>query len=335
MIEAVMLVTLGFLAATLIALACVPALARRADRLARKRAEAAFPLSLAEIAADRDHLRAELALRARALEQDAERGFAAKAGALQEIGKRDMRIAERERTIAEREATVAERDAELVRLAAELERTQAALAAETSGHADTNAALAKRVADLADVERSLAEARASLTGTSADLAARGSELEHERAVLARMQTTLAGREQELAASRSEVDALRLAQIESRTQILVLEGKRDDAVQRLAASEAELSAAAHAHDAVVTGHGEEVKAIRETLRERDERLETLHAEIMVLQGALSEARTEKLSGRHGDALAPLPANDANAALRQEIVRIAERLMTMAPKQEAAE
>ena len=75
-----MLVTLGFLCATLLALAAVPALARRAERLARKRAEAAFPLSLAEIAADRDHLRAELALRARTLEHQDELGFAAKAG---------------------------------------------------------------------------------------------------------------------------------------------------------------------------------------------------------------------------------------------------------------
>ncbi len=58
--------------------------------LARKRAEAAFPLSLAEIAADRDHLRAELAVRMRSVEQEAERGFAAKAGAMQDIGRRDI-----------------------------------------------------------------------------------------------------------------------------------------------------------------------------------------------------------------------------------------------------
>ena len=63
-----MLFALGFLCAALLALAAVPALARRADRLARKRAEAAFPLSLAEIAADleardaRDRSRAEAPL---------------------------------------------------------------------------------------------------------------------------------------------------------------------------------------------------------------------------------------------------------------------------------
>ncbi len=85
-----MLFALGFLSAALLALAAVPALSRRADRLARKRAEAVFPLSLAEIAADRDHLRAELAVRMRSVEQEAERGFAAKAGAMQDIGRRDI-----------------------------------------------------------------------------------------------------------------------------------------------------------------------------------------------------------------------------------------------------
>ncbi len=87
-----MLFALGFLCAALLALAAVPALSRRADRLARKRAEAAFPLSLAEIAADRDHLRAELAVKMRSAEQEAEKGFAARAGAMQEIGRRDMDI---------------------------------------------------------------------------------------------------------------------------------------------------------------------------------------------------------------------------------------------------
>lgn len=334
MIEAVMLVTLGFLAATLMALACVPALARRADRLARKRAEAAFPLSLAEIAADRDHLRAELALRARGLEQEAERGFAARAGALQEIGKRDMTIAQRERTIAERDAAIGDRDAELARLGAELAQVQAALAAESAAHVATSAMLAQRVADLADVEHSLSQTRAALTGTSADLATREAELERERASLQRSQADAAGKERELAALRGEADGLRLAQIESRTQILVLEGKRDDLAQRLAASEAELGAAIQAHEVAAAAHGEEVAAMREDLRGRDERLETLHAEIMVLQGALSEARTERISGKRGGTT-PAPANDANAALRQEIVRIAERLMAMPPKQEAAE
>ena len=120
-----MLFALGFLCAALLALAAVPALARRADRLARKRAEAAFPLSLAEIAADRDHLRAELALRMRSAEQDAERGFAAKAGAMQELGRRDMTIGRLERELGERDTRRTGR--ELCPVSPGLRRRRAAL----------------------------------------------------------------------------------------------------------------------------------------------------------------------------------------------------------------
>ena len=197
-----MLFALGFLCAALLALAAVPALARRADRLARKRAEAAFPLSLAEIAADRDHLRADLALRMRSAEQEAERGFAAKAGAMQELGRRDMTIGRLERELGERDGRIGELDADLTTTRTELADMQAALASERAGHAETAATLEKRVTDLASLERNLEETRAALTGTGADLVARSGELDRERETVGRIETLLADRERELAESRS-------------------------------------------------------------------------------------------------------------------------------------
>jgi hypothetical protein len=62
LIEAAMVFAIGFLTASLIALLTVPALSRRAERLARRRIEAQFPTSFAEIAAERDHLRAQMAV---------------------------------------------------------------------------------------------------------------------------------------------------------------------------------------------------------------------------------------------------------------------------------
>ncbi len=411
-----MLVTLGFLSATLLALAAVPALARRADRLARRRAEAAFPLSLAEIAADRDHLRAELALRARSLEQQAERGFSARAGAMQELGRRDMTIAELQRETAQRDGRIGGLSGELATTQAELDRTKAALADEKTAHGETSATLDKRVADLAAVERNLGETRMALTGTSADLSARGAELEGERATLGRVEALLSEREAELARQRTDNDALRVSQVENRTQILVLEGKRDDLTSRLAASEAGLAetratlkamtvdrdserlradalgaraaqaeagqAAAAAASVMASGeaarieallrqeaeklqdeiarreategrlaasqtalateqarHQEEAAAMREDIREGDQRFETRHAEIVTLQGALSQARADRMRLKREAAKAGKPQSvspePGNAALRQEIVKVAERLMTLTPKQEAAE
>lgn len=415
-----MLVALGFLSASLLALAAVPALARRADRLARKRAEAAFPLSLAEIAADRDHLRAELAVRARKLEQQAERGFAAKAEAMRELGRRDMTIGERERALQARDVRIAALEGELDTTRAELQKTRDALARESASLADTAATLEKRLADLTSVERSLAETRASLTGTSQDLEARAEELERERATLARIEALLAERDGELAAARSENDQLRVAQVEDRTQIMVLEGKRDELADRLAATERGLAesraavkamtvdrdserlradalaaraaqaeaglAAADARSSAAAGEAlrieaeltretaaraaehearlaaerdlgetraalqaqrermtEEAAMSRNDLREREGRLEALHAEVQTLRGALTQARADrarlKREAAQGRKAMAEPAasepNPANAALRQEIVRVAERLMTLPPKQEAAE
>jgi chromosome segregation ATPase len=384
LIEAVMLVMLGFLCATLLALAAVPALARRADRLARKRAEAAFPLSLAEIAADRDHLRAELALRARTLEQQAERGFAAKAGAMQEVGRRDMDIAQLKRDLAARDGRIADLEGDLSTTRTELDGTRASLAAEMAAHADTAQTLEKRVADLAALEQNLAETRHALTGTGVDLSERTSELENERATLGRVQALLAQRETELANQCTENDRLRVAHVEGRTQIMVLEGKSEDLAQRLDTAEttlaqtsaalkamttdrdserlrantlearavqAEAGLAAAAAAALETAQAgllvargrrdEEIMTMREDLREREQRIETLHAEIQTLQGALSQARSDRQRlkrevAQAGKAAATkaAPAAD-NAALRKQIVEIADRLMSLEAKREAAE
>lgn len=414
-----MLVALGFLCASLIALSIVPALNRRADRLARKRAEAAFPLSLAEIAADRDHLRAELALRARTVEQDAERAFAAKAAAMQELGRRDMRIGELEGVVRERDGRIAGLETDLESTREDLARTRAALEAESAMLAETRKTLEQRLADLASLERDLAETRGVLTGTSADLAHRNAELAGERETLGRTQALLAERDGELARLRQDYDQIRVAQVEDRTKILVLEGKASDLADRLAAKErdhaasqvalasmtedrdgerlradaltarveqAEAGLAAADARAVAAGveaaridsqlaqesaalktereerqaleermvqkvaeqeaqagrDADEIAALRRDLGERDGRLETVHAEVQTLQGMLEQSRDERArlqreaaEARKPGAAASVPDPQANAALRREIMAVAERLMNLPPQREAAE
>src|SRR5258707_13614341 len=68
MIEPIMYFGLGFLAASLIGLIIVPFVHGRAVRLTVRRLEAAKPLSMAEIQAEKDQLRAEFALSTRRLE---------------------------------------------------------------------------------------------------------------------------------------------------------------------------------------------------------------------------------------------------------------------------
>src|SRR6188768_240731 len=68
MIEPVMYFGIGFLVAALIGLVVVPLVHNRAVRLTMRRLEAATPLSMAEIQADKDQLRAEFAMSTRRLE---------------------------------------------------------------------------------------------------------------------------------------------------------------------------------------------------------------------------------------------------------------------------
>jgi hypothetical protein len=72
MVEPIMYLGIGFLFASLIALAIAPAVHQRAVRLTTRRLEAAIPRSMAEIQADKDLQRAEFAMSTRRLEMNVE-----------------------------------------------------------------------------------------------------------------------------------------------------------------------------------------------------------------------------------------------------------------------
>jgi len=61
-IESVMYFGIGFLCASLLGLVIVPLVHNRAARLTMRRLEAATPVSMAELQADKDQLRAEFAI---------------------------------------------------------------------------------------------------------------------------------------------------------------------------------------------------------------------------------------------------------------------------------
>jgi chromosome segregation ATPase len=88
MIEPAMYLGLGFLIASLLALVMLPLVHARAVRLTMRRLDAATPLSMAEIQADKDQLRAEFAMSIRRLEMTIEQLTSKNASQLAELGKR-------------------------------------------------------------------------------------------------------------------------------------------------------------------------------------------------------------------------------------------------------
>jgi DNA repair exonuclease SbcCD ATPase subunit len=94
MIDIGMYAALGFLVASLIALMLVPALWNRAVRLTTKRLEATMPMSIADIQADKDQLRAEYAIELRRVEVALDKAKEKATRELVEANKRRVEIGE-------------------------------------------------------------------------------------------------------------------------------------------------------------------------------------------------------------------------------------------------
>ncbi|WP_334148894.1 hypothetical protein [Hyphomicrobium sp.] len=95
-IQSAMLVALGFFTAGLIGFLLAPLYGRRSARIARNELRATLPLSSAEIAADKDRLRAAYALTIHKLEQKVEKGALSAARQRVELNRRDAAISELE-----------------------------------------------------------------------------------------------------------------------------------------------------------------------------------------------------------------------------------------------
>lgn len=132
-----MLITLGACGASLIWLAIWPALTRRTERLARRRIEAGLPMSVAEFAAERDQLRAALAVKEARIEKRAEALADEQARLLAETGALQARIASLEEALAEEQRRHGETRAEQLRLTEALGEAGGALETEQREHAAT------------------------------------------------------------------------------------------------------------------------------------------------------------------------------------------------------
>src|SRR4249920_1874854 len=106
MIEPIMFFGIGFLVASLFGLVLIPLVHNRAVRLTMRRLEAATPLSMAEIQADKDQLRAEFAMSTRRLEMSVEQLKAKTTAQLNELGKKSSTIDKLKQELDEKTAAV-------------------------------------------------------------------------------------------------------------------------------------------------------------------------------------------------------------------------------------
>lgn len=187
-----MIFALGFLAASLCGLLVLPAVNARAARLSRRRAEAMLPLSPAEIAAERDFLRARFAVQQRRLERTVEAVRAKRHADMAAIGAGTMKAAALARDVAARDAQIAAAQARRLELETEL----AGAREDGTASLATLLALEEAQADLLDSLLAMRQGAGAEARPEPDAAADPSEglraeRDHLRASLAAAEAALA------------------------------------------------------------------------------------------------------------------------------------------------
>jgi chromosome segregation ATPase len=198
MIEPIMYFGIGFLVAALIGLVVIPLVHGRAVRLTMRRLEAATPLSMAEIQADKDQLRAEFAMSTRRLEMSVEQMKSKTTSQLAELGKKGDAINRLKIELGEKTATIFALEARDKALRDQLRATEEEFAVKTSA---------------------MHEAERQLSDKEGELAKLMSELD-ERSSLADAQKV------EIVALKTQVEALKERLTEAGNEVKVVEDRRD-------------------------------------------------------------------------------------------------------------
>jgi chromosome segregation ATPase len=155
MIEPIMYLAIGFLVAMLLGLTIVPLVHNRAVRLTTRRMEAATPLSMAEIQADKDQLRAEFAMSARRLEMSVDQLKHKTTSQLAELGKKTDAINRMKLELGEKNATIFSLEAREKAVKEQLRATEEEFATKTEALRQAEKALTDKQSELARLNTEL------------------------------------------------------------------------------------------------------------------------------------------------------------------------------------
>jgi chromosome segregation ATPase len=206
MIEPVMYFGIGFLVAALLGLLFVPLVHSRAVRLTMRRLEAATPLSIAEIRADKDQLRAEFAMSTRRLEMSVEQMKAKTTGQLAELGKKTDAINQLKKELGEKTAAIIALESRDKNLRDQLRVTEEEYEVKSSALRDAERGLADKQADLAKIVAELGERSIMADSQRVELAALRTQIEAMKVSVADHERAVRASEEKLARERAEAEA---------------------------------------------------------------------------------------------------------------------------------
>jgi chromosome segregation ATPase len=154
MVEPIMYLAIGFLVSMLFGLMIVPLVHNRAVRLTTRRMEAATPLSMAEIQADKDQLRAEFAMSARRLEMSVDQ---LKNKTTSQLGKKSDAINRMKIELGEKNAAIFALEAREKAVKEQLRATEEEFAAKTEALRGAERALTDKQSELAKINTELSD----------------------------------------------------------------------------------------------------------------------------------------------------------------------------------
>jgi len=157
MVEPIMYLAIGFLVSMLFGLMIVPLVHNRAVRLTTRRLEAATPLSMAEIQADKDQLRAEFAMSARRLEMNVDQLKNKTTSQLAELGKKSDAINRMKIELGEKNATIFSLEAREKAIKEQLRATEEEFTTKTEALRDAEKALKDKQTELAKINTELSD----------------------------------------------------------------------------------------------------------------------------------------------------------------------------------
>jgi DNA repair exonuclease SbcCD ATPase subunit len=209
LIETAIYVLIGACSAALVFLLAIPAISRRAHRLAQRRAALTAPLSAAEARADRDALRAKHAVEIALAERRAQETQAQWAEAQIALGRQAAELVARDNQLQARDEELARRADEIARLGETVAARDAALL-DLAGQREAAERQAEQAAERLSAEQARFDAdRADLEGRIAALSRELSDARQEsNAALAAAQARVAELRRRLEASEAEAERLR-------------------------------------------------------------------------------------------------------------------------------
>jgi chromosome segregation ATPase len=337
MIEPIMYFGIGFLVAALIGLIVVPLVHNRAVRLPWRRLEAATPLSMAEIQADKDQLRAEFAMSTRRLEMSVEQLKAKSTSQLAELGKKGDAINRLKIELGEKTAAIFALEARDKALRDQLRTTEEEFSVKTSTMHEAQRALGDKEADLSRMMAALDERSTIAESQKVEIAALETQVEALKARLDAATNDLKLVEERRDAERVELKAATQELLDERGRVENLSRQAAELEQHLAVQRKEAELLGRRAQELETRLGEQSRLLNQSEFE----LKHLRQEMEAAHHVEGELRTRiiELEGRASSSSQSLKAENARlqamaAQVKEERDRLARDLATMKRETEEA-